>query len=132
MPSSLTQAQLAGLRAELKARFDALREEVRQELLQSDEEQYVALAGSVWDPADASTADLLADVNLAVIDRHINEIRTTEAALLRIAKGVYGLCGDCEEPIAFERLSVYPTAQRCYRCQTLHEKSYLQPQHASL
>jgi len=132
MPSTLTQAQLAELRGSLKARFDALREEVRQELIQSDDEQYVALAGSVWDPADASIADLLADVNLAVIDRHINEIRTTEAAMLRIARGVYGICVDCDEPIAPERLTAYPAAQRCYRCQTQHEASCLQPHHASL
>jgi len=132
MPSILTQAQLAELKGSLKARFDALREEVRQELLQSDDEQYGALAGSVWDPADASVADLLGDVNLAVIDRHIDEIRRTEAAMLRIAKGVYGICVDCDEPIAPERLTAYPAGPRCYRCQIQHEASYSQPHHASL
>ncbi len=119
---SLDHPQIAELKAHLRERFEALREAVRQELLQSDREQYVALAGEVADPGDASMADLLADLNLAVIDNHINEIRAVEQALMRMASGTYGLCADCEEPIDPARLQTQPAAKRCVHCQTRHEQ----------
>ena len=71
----------------LEERFRELRELIRQELLASDMEQYVDLAGRVHDSGDESVADLLADVNLAVIDRHVQEVRDVDAALLLKATG---------------------------------------------
>ena len=129
---SLSEKQISELAGRLRHRFDALREEVRRELVQSDHEQYAALAGDVADPGDQSTADLLADLNLAVIDRHINEIRAVERALLRIASGAYGICVDCDEPVELARLHAQPTATRCRRCQTRHEQGFMQAGHASL
>ncbi len=129
---SLNEEQLSKLEKRLRHRFDALREEVRRELVQSDQEQYGVLAGDVADPGDQSTADLLADLNLAVIDRHINEIRAVERALLRIGSGAYGICVDCDEPIGAARLQAQPTATRCSRCQTRHEQGFVQAGHASL
>ena len=129
---SLSERQISQLKARLRRRFDALREAVRQELVQADEEQYSELAGSVADPGDDSVADQLADMNLPVIDQHINEIRQVEAALMRIARGTYGVCVDCEEAIAPQRLRAYPVAERCYRCQSRLEEQPLQSRHASL
>ena len=78
---------------------------------------------SIWqvvvhDTGEASVADLLEDVELATVDRHIDEIRDIDAALLRIAHGTYGSCIDCEGPIESRRLEVQPTARRCHACQT--------------
>ena len=129
---SLSEEQISQLQKRLRHRFDALREEVRRELVQSDQEQYAALAGDVADPGDQSTADLLADMNLAIIDRHINEIRAVERALLRIGSGTYGICVGCDEPIGAARLQAQPTATRCSRCQTHHEQAFIQAGHASL
>jgi len=127
MLPSLTEEQLAELKKTLQQRFAELREEVRQELLRSDEEQYIELAGRVHDTGDASAADLLADVNLAVVDQHINAIREAEAALLRIARGTYGVCVDCGGDIDPKRLLTQPAAKRCLKCQALYERSYAQP-----
>lgn len=129
---SLSEGQISQLKGRLRHRFDALREEVRRELVRSDHERYADLAGDVADPGDESTADLLADLNLAVIDHHINEIRAVEGALLRIASGTYGVCVDCDEPIALARLHAQPTANRCQQCQTGHEQGFAQARHASL
>lgn len=111
----------------LEERFRELRELIRQELLASDTEQYVDLAGRVHDSGDESVADLLADVNLAVIDRHVQEVRDVDAALLRIAAGTYGRCTECAEDIDAARLEAYPTAKRCHRCQARHEQTHVQP-----
>jgi DnaK suppressor protein len=132
MFESLTDHQIAVIRRRLEQRLAALGEVVREELLRADEEAYRELAGAVADPGDESTADLLADVNLAVISNHINEIRDVEAALMRIARGVYGECVGCEREIEVARLDVHPTALRCHDCQVRYESSPSQVRHATL
>jgi len=123
MPSTLTKQQIAAMKKELDERFVRAREEIRQALLKADNEQYTELAGRVHDPEEESVADLLVDVNLAAIDRHVQEIRDIDASLLGIVDGTYGSCIDCESPISYERLQAYPTAKRCHQCQTLYEKA---------
>ncbi|MCW9024014.1 MAG: TraR/DksA C4-type zinc finger protein [Gammaproteobacteria bacterium] len=112
--------------------YKALRQEVSRELLKSDEEHFVDLATQVNDIAERSVADLLVDINLAHIDRHIIEIRAIENALIRLQEGKYGLCSDCEQAIPDARLKANPAAQRCLDCQKVHEHRYAQPGHASI
>lgn len=132
MASRLSTEQLAELKARLQQQFDSLREEVRRELISTDAERFLDLAGRVHDPGDESVADLLVDLGLATIDRHIDAIRETEAALLRLRKGTYGACVDCGGPIDFERLATEPSASRCVDCQRVHERAFVQPGRATL
>lgn len=132
MQSKFSPQQRRDLKERLETRFRELWEIIRQELLNSDEEQYADLAGRVHDSGDESVADLLADVNLAVIDRHVEEIREVESAILRMSAGTFGLCIDCNEEIAAERLIAYPSAPRCMRCQSRWERDYAQPGHSKL
>ena len=132
MTSTLTDKQVAEFRQQLKNRFYTLRDEIRHELLNSDNEQFIDLAGRVHDLEEASVATLLVDLHLANIDRHINEIRDIDNALIRIAKNNYAVCIDCNAPIDAERLSAYPTAKRCVNCQDMHEKTFVQPGRASI
>ena len=46
-----------------------------------------------------------------------------ERALERRARGTYGVCEDCGEGIAPERLAVLPDATRCVRCQAGWEEA---------
>lgn len=128
----LTQQQLDDFRGILERRFREVREVIRQALLQSDEQNYIGLAGQVSDMEDSSVADLLVDVALADIDRHVQEIRDIDAALLRIAEGSYGVCTDCGEAIEVKRLEAYPTAKRCRPCQSNYENRPASPRHVSL
>jgi len=114
----ITDKQRRTLKNQLEQRFYELREQLRKELLASDEQRYIDLAGRVHDTGEASVADLLEDVELAIEDRHIDEIRDIDAALLRIAHGTYGTCSDCEGSIESRRLEAQPTALRCHACQT--------------
>lgn len=132
MESRLTTTQTTTIRDVLQRRWSELREEVRRELIASDAERYAELAGRVHDPADESVADLLVDLNLAIIDRHLAALREVEAALRQISRGVYGTCEDCGMTIPFERLLTEPTAQRCLACQGRHERSHAQPAHPRL
>ncbi|HEY5775176.1 MAG TPA: TraR/DksA C4-type zinc finger protein [Xanthomonadales bacterium] len=120
----LTENQIREFKKILENRYYQLREEIRLELLETDEQPYIELAGQVHDIGEASVADLLVDLQLAEIDREVREIRDIDAALLRIAAGEYGLCTDCQASIDEGRLRAYPTAKRCYRCQVSYEHNH--------
>lgn len=109
----------------LDDRFFLLREEISKELIQSDDETYIKLAGQVHDIADESVADLLVDLQLANVDRHITEIRQIDAALMRLAINEFGQCVDCGDAIEIKRLEAYPTAARCQPCQVSFETLHL-------
>lgn len=123
----LSDEQVTDFRKRLAARRTELLEEVRQELLRSDNEHYIDLAGVVHDHAEEAIADLLADLTIAEIDWQVREIADIEQALQRIATGSYGVCTDCGGEIDPERLAVYPTAKRCYTCQQRHEQARAEP-----
>ena len=122
--ASLTERQIAGLQRRLEQRRTELRAEIREELLAGDDMRYADLAGRVHDSGDESVADLLADMDVARIDRQITEIRGIETALSRIAMGLYGVCSDCDGDIDYMRLQTQPAAERCVACQEQHERSY--------
>jgi len=122
--AQFTDEELEQLKARLQQRYLELREEVRGELERSGDERYVDIAGSVADPGDDSVADMLLDLNAAIVDRQVREMREVEATLKRLAELDFGDCIECGGEIGFDRLMAYPTAQRCIRCQELHEKTY--------
>ncbi len=119
----LSEHQIDEFKHRLEIRLGELREEVKQELLNYDQEKYSDIAGRVHDAGDESVADLLADVNLAIIDHHINDIRDVERSLNRIRDRTYGVCVSCQEPIVAARLEAYPTANRCHQCQSRREQN---------
>jgi DnaK suppressor protein len=119
---SLTDEQIRVFKRQLDRRLQALREEIRQELLESDQAHFIELAGQVYDTGEASVADLLEDVELADVSRHVGTMREIDAALLRIARGTYGSCIDCGRAIGIDRLEAQPTAARCQACQARWEE----------
>ena len=118
----LTGNQIRDFKKKLDDRFYELWEEIRLDLLESDDQHYIDLAGRVHDRGEESVADLLVDLQLASIDRHIQEIKDVDAALMRIATSNYGICIDCESSIAIDRLKAWPTAKRCQPCQVEYER----------
>jgi RNA polymerase-binding transcription factor DksA len=44
------------------------------------------------------------------------DLRRFHAALLRIERGTFGLCIDCERPIERARLDQMPLAEQCAAC----------------
>ena len=124
MTTTLSHEALEQFRQILKERERSLREEIRQALLKADSEHYADLAGQVHDPEEASVADMLVDLNLATIDKYVEELREVERALGRMQEGEYGVCIDCGGPIGEPRLRANPVALRCVRCQEVWEKTH--------
>jgi RNA polymerase-binding transcription factor DksA len=120
----LTENQIREFKKKLEARFIELRDEIRLELLESDDQHYIDLAGLVHDIGEASVADLLVDLELASIDRHVREIREVDSALMRIASGTYDTCVYCKRTIDLDRLKANPAAKRCRPCQANYEHCY--------
>lgn len=119
----LTQKQTDHLAELMRRRRGQLQDEIREVLIRTGEHPYRDLA-DIPDLGDESVADLLIDLDNAMVDRGIEEIRDIDSALARIADGSYGICQDCGLDIDQERLLVFPTAKRCLTCQGQHEKTY--------
>lgn len=130
---ALTQTQRSKLERMLDKQYQALLEQVRDALEKSENQQYVELIDRApADSGDQATGDALADLNLAIIDRHVREIRDIDATRVRIVDGSFGTCSDCRGDIGFERLRAYPTAKRCFVCQRQHEKTYAHERNPTL
>ncbi|RPH97954.1 MAG: TraR/DksA family transcriptional regulator [Lysobacterales bacterium] len=120
----LSTKRLQKFKSLLDQRHVALREEIVAGLLASDEQHFIDLAGQVRDLEEESVANLLVDLELTIIDMHIHELLDIEAALQRIQTGAYGICIDCGDQVAPERLRAYPTAKRCQPCQRNYEHNH--------
>jgi RNA polymerase-binding protein DksA len=126
MSHDLDASQLEELRTIMSTRAGQLREEIRQTLLKSDQEQYAMIADQVRDLEDDSFADLMVDVNLAEIDRDLQELRLIDGAMRRIGDGRYGRCDECGLAIEIARLRATPFASRCFDCQSVFERTHFQ------
>lgn len=126
MSNGLDARQIEVLRQAMNQRAGQLRDEIRQTLIKSDEEQYLQIADQVRDLEAESFADLMVDVNLAEIDRDLDELRLIDAAMLRMGDGSYGRCEECEQTIEIERLEATPFASRCFDCQSAYERTHYQ------
>lgn len=130
--SHLSHEQVAQLSRQVEAERIRLRQDIRNELMRSDDEQYAALAGQVHDTGDESVADLLSDINAAVLSHSIKELREVEAAQERLREGTYGHCEECGEPIPFARLQAYPAARLCVADQARYEAAHPDEQHSEM
>jgi DnaK suppressor protein len=119
--SDLDSQKLAQLRSVLEQRAAALRQELRQTLMRSDTEKAQLLRDEVRDNGDDSFLDLIADVNMAEVERDYNEYRAVNTALTRMSAGEYGSCEHCGRAISLKRLEVQPFATRCVTCQEQYE-----------
>jgi RNA polymerase-binding transcription factor DksA len=132
MAKYLTRERLARIEGRLRERERELRHEIRTQLEASDVQRHRELAGLVLDAGDESVTNMLVDLGVASIERDVRELGEIESALERIGSGRYGLCTDCGDEIAPERLEANPAAARCILCQAKHEREFAQPGGATL
>ena len=131
--SELNPSQLKQLSKELNDQYQTLLREVRNELENSGDQHRIDLLNSEpGDSGDESMANALADLNVAIVDRQVQELRDIEAAFQRIKDGEYGVCVDCGNEVGFTRLQAYPTAKRCIVCQEKREREYAQAGHPKM
>jgi len=130
--NDLTASQREDLTQRLASRRQALRAEVQRELENSDDPRVIGFMNELAATADWVLADILADLDIAMVTRDIAELAEVEAALTRVEDGRYGFCSDCGEPIGWPRLNVQPAAARCIACQEKLEVRTGRPGHPTL
>lgn len=131
--SALNPSQIEQLVTQLKQDYQTLLSEVRDELENRGVQHRIDLLNSEpGDSGDESMASSLADFNVTIVDRQIQEIRDIETAFKRIKDGGFGACIDCGAAIPFNRLQVFPTAMRCIACQGQYEKQHAQEGHPTM
>ena len=106
----------------LRRRFEEIWTDVRRELEKHGKQRYVDLVQGAGDAEDDATADLLVDLNLAEIDRDVEELRAVQNAIARLKRGEYGVCEQCGQEIGAGRLEAVPYARLCIECQTRAER----------
>src|SRR5512132_3527991 len=72
-------------------------------------------------PADVASDLVMHEGTLLTDLARRAELAEVDRALVRLARGTYGLCVECGSSIDPERLSVLPGAARCITCQRNEE-----------
>lgn len=114
--------ELNAYRAALQRRLRVLQREIAvdRDRVANDVED----ARGVQDRKDQAMQAVQTGVDEAEWVRDLDEEREVQAALLRIERGHFGRCTDCDEPIGRERLAVQLAAARCAACQTQVEGTH--------
>jgi len=73
--------------------------------------------GASADPTDVTIQIVEREMASRGLSRNASLVRDLRAAVNRLCDGTYGVCLDCEEPIAPRRLAAVPWAARCLACQ---------------
>ncbi|MGJ5817962.1 TraR/DksA family transcriptional regulator [Paludibaculum fermentans] len=73
------------------------------------------------DPLDEIQQAAELELAIETADRTSAKLAEIRIALDRLADGTYGICSDCDEDIAPNRLHAVPWASRCIRCQEAFE-----------
>jgi DnaK suppressor protein len=72
---------------------------------------------------EEATETLELEKRLTIENRIRQDLAAVEHALDKFTKGKYGLCENCGQPIAPERLEVLPQAKYCMNCKALLAKN---------
>ena len=126
MTQPLTPALLQQLQATLqshRAQLDGQRLDHLDGQTRAEHARSVLLQ----DGDDAPQRDADREVDQARTDRDAVALAQIDAALQRLARGHYGLCIDCGEPIAGARLQQSPEAARCVACESRQEQGQARP-----
>ena len=116
MNQKMTPAQ----HEEIKALLLSRREGLQAQMLQNQEN----LAPPSADEGAILQRNVAREVDQALTNIDAADLTRIERALEKMADGTYGLCGECECNIPFERLKIEPQTQHCVTCKSRWEKAH--------
>jgi len=113
-------------------RFRELLQQQRQRVVEAIDYLHAENPGSMKDETEESTMDNhLADLATVTLDREIDYtleensehlLKEIDKALEKIEQGTFGICENCGQPIAEERLLAIPYATQCIDCKRREER----------
>lgn len=110
---------IAGIRARLEEERRRLAEEI-DALLKSESEPVTERPGDQLGEGAAQTSEH--EKALALVQNLRGLSAAVERALAKVAAGTYGICDDCGNAIAPERLAAIPYATLCISCRSKRER----------
>ena len=105
------------MRASILKKYKKILLSKRLEIIDSPERSTVvdeAMRTGDWVDHSSQENDL--HVNLALKQTDTKLLRAIDDALGRVEQGTFGICMDCEEPIAEVRLDAVPWTRVCIDC----------------
>ena len=112
-------------KTELK-RFRAILEEKREAVVRRAREtidQDMTLdASELPDEMDLASSEYMQSFTLRLRGRERILLKKIDKALKKMDDGEYGICVECEEPIAPKRLEARPETELCIRCKEDQER----------
>jgi DnaK suppressor protein len=126
MNASLTPGQRAQLRELLELRQHELDRRIAAHLGTQGRTGHARVLLE-QDGDDAPQRDAEREVDLAQVDRELDQLGAVSRALARLHQPAYGLCVDCSASIPFDRLKAEPWATRCVDCEGAREGALLSP-----
>jgi DnaK suppressor protein len=109
---------------ELKRMLEARRREIMNEVqgrIRGVRAEGADKPHEVLDPGETSEADIQEDIEFALIQMKAETLNKVNEALARLEDGRYGICFECGEEIAEQRLRALPFAVRCKDCEEARE-----------
>ena len=128
----LTIEQREALAAHIDGRTGTLREQVATALKQPGNSDTMHLANHLAEIDDDAVADLETSLDIAAIERGLEELRELEAARERLHGPDFGVCVDCGKEIPYRRLMASLGAIRCVPCQEHFERMHATRRAASI
>jgi len=112
--------------ATARERLEEMRGQIDRSILvlQGEHPSGRAAVDSPQDPADAGTTLSETDRTEAALAAVQSQRRLVMDALVRIERGIYGVCADCGKAIPDGRLDARPEAARCVGCQSKRDRRH--------
>jgi RNA polymerase-binding protein DksA len=73
-------------------------------------------------PGDVATVTFDRELDYTLEENEERVLQAIDAALTRIDKGTFGICTNCGQPIATERLEALPYTTLCIDCKRREER----------
>lgn len=120
MAASLKSEELESFRSvlqDLRSRFRGDLNQMTDEALRRNvAEGSGNLSNVPLHMADVGTENYDQEFTLGLIENEQGTLGLINEALGRIDQGKYGVCVECDEPIAKQRLAALPYARNCIQC----------------
>ncbi len=119
----MTAAKFKKQREQLEIELNRLNEELAQLHTSASSSEERREGSPFGKREEEATETLELEKRLTLENRIRQEIAAVEHALEKIEKGTYGLCDNCGQAIAPERLEALPQASLCVKCKAMLSKN---------
>lgn len=117
-PETLSKKDLQELKKKLLERKETILKKMRQYYEESQEVE----SNIAQDAVDRAESSYTKEFLLSLTDAEREQLTLINEALRRLARGNYGMCQSCGQPITKKRLEIVPWAPLCVECQQKKEK----------